>query len=260
MSARIDITTGLLFLVALVVVAVLLIHGPVPQDPAYHAFADQGTLFNIPHFQNVISNIPYVLVGIAGISLVARNEIPGGLAGLRLHYLLFFIGVTLVGAGSAWYHLSPSNASLVWDRLPMTIAFMAFFTAIVGEYYTVETGRRLLWPMVAAGLISVIYWHMTEQAGKGDLRPYAVVQFLPMLLIPLIVFIRPARLQPSSYLWGMMLCYLLAKIMELYDSEIYSMTGFMGGHALKHLVSAVGTGFYYLALKKRRVTMRHCHA
>lgn len=254
MPASIDKFTWLLIAVTLAVIVTLFLHGPIPQDTAYHAFADQKTLFNIPHFGDVISNVAFVLVGIAGITKIAGNDIPGGLPGLRLPYLLFFLGVTLTGAGSAWYHLSPSNQSLVWDRLPMTVAFMAFFSAMVGEYYSIRAGRRLLWPMIAAGLASVIYWHLTEQAGKGDLRFYAIVQFLPMLLIPLIVFFRPARLQPATYLWWLMFCYLFAKLLEIQDREIHTLTGFISGHTLKHLVSAAGTGFFYLALKHRRIT------
>lgn len=243
--------TGFIILATLAFVAVLTAIGPIPQDPAYHNFADQRTLLGIPNFPDVVSSLTYFLAGLAGIIITCKKVIPGGLPELRLPYLLFFAGVILTGIGSAWYHLEPSNSSLLWDRLPMTVAFMAFFAAIIGEYYSVQAGRRLLWPLIAVGLFSVIYWHLGEQAGNGDLRLYAVVQFLPMLLIPLIVYFRPDPLRPTRYLWWLMFCYLLAKILEFYDREIYTMTSLVSGHTLKHLVSAAGIVFFCLALKYR---------
>lgn len=251
MPATIDKLTGFIILAALVFAAVLAAVGPVPQNPAYHNFADQRTLLGIPNFLDVVSSMTYLLAGLAGIAISCKKVIPGGLPELRVPYLLFFTGVMLTGIGSAWYHLEPSNSSLSWDRLPMTVAFMAFFAAIIGEYYSVRAGRRLLWPLIAVGLFSVVYWHISEMAGKGDLRPYIMVQFLPMLLIPLIVYFRPDHLRPTRYLWWLMICYLLAKILELYDREIYTLTSLISGHTLKHLVSATGIVFFYLALKYR---------
>ena len=34
---------------------------PIAQDPLYHAFADQRALLGVPHFWNVVSNLPFVL-------------------------------------------------------------------------------------------------------------------------------------------------------------------------------------------------------
>lgn len=224
---------------------------PIPQDPAYHLFADQRTLFGIPNFWNVVSNVPYPIFGMMGLALLYSGTPAGGLPALRAVYLLFFTGVFLVGFGSAYYHLDPSNASLVWDRLPMTIAFMAFFAIIVGEYISVRAGKALLWPLVFLGMASVIYWHYTEQAGRGDLRPYAIIQFLPMLLIPLILLSDKPSLQPGKYIWWFLAAYLLAKVTEYFDTEIFKFHNLMSGHALKHVISALGPWFFYLALKQR---------
>jgi hypothetical protein len=37
-------------------------------------------------------------------------------------WTLFFAGVTAVGVGSTYYHLNPDNATLVWDRLPVSLS------------------------------------------------------------------------------------------------------------------------------------------
>ena len=237
-------------LAVLIIFPVFLL-GPIPQDPTYPLFADQRSLFGIPNFWNVVSNVPYLLFGMMGLALMLAGTTPGGLPGLRTAYFLFFTGVFLVGFGSAYYHLDPTNTSLVWDRLPMTISFMTFFSIIVGEYISVRMGKAMLWPLITIGIFTVIYWHYTEQSGQGDLRPYAIIQFLPMLLIPLILLTSKSPLQPGKYIWWFLAAYLLAKVTEYFDTEIFEFHSLMSGHALKHFISALGPCFFYLALKKR---------
>jgi len=226
---------------------------PIPQNPAYHRFADHRMIFGIPNFWNVISNLPFLLVGLLGMGGLARRELARGLPELRAVYWTVFVGVGAVAFGSSYYHWAPSNATLVWDRLPMTVAFMAFFAAIVGERIDVQAGRRLLVPLLAVGIGSVFYWHFGELRGTGDLRPYAVVQFLPMILIPLILILYPASVRSSGYLWLVLLLYGASKLAELWDSTIFHALGGLSGHSIKHLVAALGTCCFLLALQRRRV-------
>ena len=243
-----------LFAVALLVVIAVSFMQAIPQDTAYHDFIDKRTLYAIPNFWNVASNIVFVIVGLLGIvQLAVRQPVTGGLPELRTVYLVFFIGVFFTGFGSAYYHLDPSNATLVWDRLPMTLAFMAFFSMIVGEYLSPGVGRALLWPLLLVGILSIMYWYMTERAGHGDLRPYALVQFLPMLLIPMILLMFRGRLNGSLYLWAMIAAYVVSKIAEYFDADIFSAAGVLSGHGIKHIVAAVGTLFILLALRRRRI-------
>jgi len=211
----------------------LAVHGPIAQDPAYHAFADQRTLLGIPNFWNVVSNLPFLIVGAYGLALLLRGHGGGSLAFLRPAYAVFFGGVALVSFGSAWYHLNPNDATLAWDRLPMTLAFMAFFAAILGEHRHPALARRTLAPLLAAGVLSVIWWQAT-----GDLRIYALVQFLPVLLIPLIVLMYPSALPGGGWLWGLGAAYVAAKVFEFLDQPVYDLLGF-GGHAIKHVAAAL---------------------
>lgn len=233
------------------IVAMLLVP-PIPQDPAYHQFADRNAVLGIPNFWNVVSNLPFLLIGLAGLATCATFTAPGMLAELRPAYLMFFVGVGLIGPGSAYYHWHPDNAGLVWDRLPMTIAFMAFTALVVGENISAQLGRRLLWPLLAGGIASVGYWAVTETGGDGDLRAYALVQFLPMLLIPLILLWFPSRLQPDRYLWLMLLAYGLAKILEWLDQPIFELYAPLSGHGLKHLAAALGAYMFLLAVRRRQ--------
>ncbi len=242
-----------LIVISIVAITVALLLPPIPQDPAYHEFVDQRTLYGLPNFWNVVSNLPFVIAGLLGLLLLDRQSpVEGGLPELYPAYRVFFIGVLLTGFGSAWYHLAPTNASLVWDRLPMTLAFMAFFSMVIGEHLSAGLGRRLLWALLFAGVLSIVYWHITESAGRGDLRPYGLVQFLPMLLVPVILLMFRSRLDGTVYLWGMVVAYVVSKLAEYYDAEIYAVTGFLSGHSIKHIIAAAGTLFIYLALRNRQ--------
>jgi len=208
---------------------------PFPQDPAYHAFADRRSLAGVPNFWNVVTNLPFLLVGLFGLSRLGRLRRPA----LRTEFLLFASGVALVAFGSAYYHLAPSNATLVWDRLPMTVGFMALFTLVVRDRLSESIGRRALWPLLVLGASSVLYWYATELRGLGDLRFYYVVQFLPMLLIPLILLTgRGAGGLRAAWLWATLALYVVAKQAESHDLALYETTGLLSGHSLKHLVAS----------------------
>jgi hypothetical protein len=206
---------------------------PVPQDAAYHAFADQRRLLGIPNFWNVVSNLPFLLVGGWGLWQLAQRPRDAR----RPAAVVFCIGVMLVAAGSAWYHLAPTTPALAWDRLPMTVAFMALFAMVVEDRVSARVGRALLWPLVALGVASVLYWRWTEQSGAGDLRPYALVQFLPMLLLPLVLILY--RGHGAAGLWVALAAYAAAKLAEQFDAAILATSGWLSGHSLKHLLAAV---------------------
>jgi len=224
---------------------------PIPQNPQYHQFADTATLLGIPNFWNVASNILFLIVGILG--LLAHPLPPGRLPELQTPYTAFFVGIFLTGLGSGFYHWNPNNQTLVWDRLPMTLSFMAFLCIVIGEHISIRASRRLFWPLAILGVASVLYWQKTELDGHGDLRPYAVVQFLPMLLIPLILTWMPSRFSSVGYLWLAILAYGLAKLLEHFDHGLFRLLGFLGGHPLKHIAAASGAGLVYLALSRRRL-------
>jgi hypothetical protein len=226
--------TNLLILLAVSVCAMLaaLAMPRIPQDPGYHAFADRRVFFGVPGFLDVATNAAFLLAGAFGLSRLPRMQ------PLRPAYPVLCAAVILVAFGSAWYHLAPSDARLVWDRAPMTVAFMALFALVIGDGVSERAGKRMLWPLVLAGLASVAWWHLSEQRGHGDLRPYALVQFLPMAMIPLILILFGAGRLRMPLLWAALCAYALAKLAEHFDAEALALTGFISGHSVKHLLSA----------------------
>lgn len=221
---------------------------PIAQPLDYHAFVDQRTIGGIPNFWNVMSNLPFLLFGLMGVAEVARRKsLP-----LRPLYFTFFAGTCLVAFGSGYYHLAPSNETLVWDRLTMAVVFMAFFSIILAEYVNERLGRLAFVPLEIMGVGSVVYWHFTEMAGRGDLRPYGLTQFLPIVLIPIILIVFPARLWPARLIWAVLGTYVLAKLLEHFDAQVFALLGqVISGHSLKHVAAALGTYIFLLAVRRR---------
>lgn len=248
MKAKLNVKTAALLLITMVAVIAAFVHAPVPQDPRFHDFADQRTIMDIPHFWNVVSNIPFIVVGAAGMLWIAFRGRHTGLGPLYANGLLFFAGILLTGIGSSYYHHAPDNQTLVWDRLPMTVSFMAFFSIIIGAYISPRAAALLLWPLILTGLLSVAYWHLTENKGHGDLRLYFLVQFLPMLLIPLVLLLYRRRGKFELYLWLVILAYAVAKVLEAADHSIFGIGHVISGHTLKHVFSALAPALFLIVI------------
>ena len=146
----------------------LLLLLPIAQDQNYHQFADQRAIFGIPNFWNVVSNVPFLVVGAVGLRRFHRDAATA----------VFFLGVFLTGSGSSYYHWAPQDSTLFWDRLPMTLIFAALFALAIGERVSKAAGAVLLWPTLAVGVSSVLLWLWTD-----DLRLYFWRQFLPAFAV-----------------------------------------------------------------------------
>ena len=238
-------------------VAGVLALDPIPQDPNYHLFADARARFGIPNFNDVVSNVGFTLVGLCGFVFLmgGTRRVTFAHRSYAWPYVVFFIGVALVGLGSAYYHWAPSNERLLWDRLPMSIAFMAFCAAIVADRIDAKAGNSwVLVVLVALGLASLIYWHWTESLGRGDLRFYALVQFYPMVALPAVCWLFPEhRYTAGRFLVWVIAWYALSKVLEYYDGEVFDLLGHtVSGHTLKHVAATVATFVVLRMLLSRR--------
>ncbi len=221
----------------------------IAQDPAYHQFADTRPLLGIPNSLNVLSNVPFAIVGLAGLVAAFRMR-----SWERWPYATLFAGVAFTSIGSAYYHLAPDNWTLVWDRLPMTVGFMGLLTAVLAERVSARAARTLFVPLLVFGAASVVYWYWTEVRGVGDLRPYALVQFGSLLVILIALLASPSRYNDDHYFYLGLSAYVLAKVFEYADASIYSAGHIVSGHTIKHLMAAVGPWFLVVMLHKRAMT------
>ncbi len=230
---------------------------PFPQATEYHDFADQRLLLGLPHFWNVVSNLPFAAVGLFGFWWLLRRSGPtssafnGGTEWLA--YAVFFAGEVLTCFGSGYYHGGPTNETLVWDRLVFSLMLTSFFAIVVTEFVSARVGRLMLGPVVLLGIYSVLYWARTESVGQGDLRLYFAVQFYPLLAMPFLMLLFRSRYTHAWTFALMWVLYAIAKVAEIYDGPIYEWTGLWSGHTVKHVVAAVASYLPLYGLRHRRI-------
>ncbi|MBT3343687.1 MAG: alpha/beta hydrolase fold domain-containing protein [Gemmatimonadetes bacterium] len=241
---------GVLVGIATAIALMLGMAEPIPQSQEYHAFADTRSWLGIPNLFDVLSNLPFLLVGILGlrscIHHLSRDDI-------RIAWITLFAGVSLVSFGSAYYHWYPTDETLVWDRLPMAVGFMGLFVALLSEYVDRRLAGVLLWPAVLLGIVSVCYWAMTD-----DLRPYIWVQMVALITIPVVMALFRGGFTHAWLLAVALVWYLLAKVAEGLDGQIFALAGeTISGHTLKHLLAAAGCYCLYLMLDRRQPRLGH---
>ena len=239
---------------ALVICAVFAFIGPIEQDPLYHHFSDTRRWLGIENFGDVASNALFIPAGLYGL-WVLRTRAPDP---TRLPLAVFFIGVSLIAPGSAYYHWNPTNATLFWDRLPMSAAFMALTAAIITDRINAKIGVRVILPLlIAVGAASVLYWARTEAAGAGDLRAYGLVQYFPMVVIPFVLWLFPKDgVIGWKALGGLFVFYALAKGLDYFDHQVLALLGdVVSGHTLKHSFAALAPVSFVMNLRRSSVVV-----
>lgn len=241
------------YVVALVALLPLVLAGflgRVDLPASYHEFADQRALLHVNHGANVLSNLAFLAVGLAGLLRLAQAPPQVGRGAFRV----FFLGVATVALGSGYYHLAPNDSTLLWDRLPMTLAFVG---VLIGCLAVIVEARleRWLGPALVLGLGSVLHWRLT-----GDLRVYAWVQLAPLLVVPVVLVLYRERAEAARLarpLGLALVLYLLAKVAEVGDGPLFELTGgLMSGHTLKHLLAAASTASLLTLYPRRASTLR----
>ncbi len=168
--------------------------------------------------------------------------------------MIFFVGSIFAGLGSMFYHWNPSNFLLAVDRFPLSVVFMTFFSLMIIERIHFRAGLWLFPLLLLAGVSSVLYWIFTENLSQGDLRPYILIQFFPLLAIPLILLFFSASYPGQKWLWASLATYCVSKIFELTDRETFEFFhDQLSGHTLKHIFVGISLFFIILYLKARKI-------
>jgi predicted membrane channel-forming protein YqfA (hemolysin III family) len=247
----------LLLTVAVVIATIAHLLPPIPQPLAYHNFADQRGWLGIPNFGDVVSNLPFALVGIAGlIFLFGAGAREFSDPRERWLYVVMFASLILTAFGSACYHLAPGNARLVWDRIPIMMVFMALLAAVIAERVRVAAGLALFPVFEIVGVASVLTWRAGELQGHGDLRFYAAVQVYAILILLLALLFAPKYTRGAD-IAAVVGFYVLAKILEESDRQVFAVGHLVSGHTLKHLAAAAA-GYWILRMLQKRDLVSLC--
>jgi hypothetical protein len=201
-------------------------------------FADGRTILGIPNGLDVLSNLPFALVGLLGFV-----RLPRVVPELRREACTLYVALIAVLAGSSFYHLAPSAGRLLFDRLPITVAFMSVFALVLGDRVSPRLAHRLHPVLLLAAAGAALHWYFGgDSPGGGDLRPYALVQAVPLVALPALLVFFPGRLDERRLALAV-LFYGSAKLCELGDAWIWEQGGFVSGHTLKHLLAGVACFF-----------------
>jgi hypothetical protein len=142
--------------------------GPFLKTLTTEWYADNRPFLGIPNFLNVASNLAFLLVGVAGLVLCARAPRTTALPAWRV----FYAGMVLTCFGSAWYHLAPSDAAIVWDRLGMIVAFVGLAAAVIAESTRTAIPALPLSVALLFGTASVLWWRQLAAASATVLLPW----------------------------------------------------------------------------------------
>lgn len=241
----------------MVAVSALPFIAPIPQPVAYHDFADRRAWLGMPNAGDVLSNLPFALVGAVGFVCFLRRRSGAGTALItraeRTLHLYLCVGLVLTAIGSAYYHWAPDTPRLYWDRLPIALVFATLTAITLAERVSPLVGARTFTPLAMLAGGTVWWWRQSEIAGAGDLRAYVLSQFLPLIVLPILILGRRPRYTASWHVLLALAWYVPAKLCEHFDRGIFALTGeVISGHTLKHLFIAVALGWYVAWVMRRR--------
>lgn len=226
---------------ALVLLALL---GPAIAQPAdHHHFADQRTLWGIPCAWDVVSNLPFAFLGFIGLGWLGAAPALGRTQ--RACAALFFGGLVVTAACSAWYHWQPQDAGLAIDRLGMVYAFAGLLGLAVADRISNRAGLAMAAVVLVLGPLSVHAW-----AASGNVLAWCVLQFGGMALMLWLATLRPLEGALGLRLGAILMIYSAAKALELADHAVFDLTGqLVSGHTLKHIVASLAALPVMSALK-----------
>jgi hypothetical protein len=201
-------------------------------DP--YGFACDGPLFGVPHGANVLTNLPFLCIGLWALARLRRG---GGPAAADRNRVGLWVSVALLAFGSGAYHVYLTPATLAADRVCIS-AILAFAVAeILAVVWPALRRASVSFGLLALTELSVALWCLgATSLIYGGLQAVGSVA-MAWLAVRAWRTGRLSGLALRSLLLFIAL-YALAKVFEVLDDPICRWTGGLAGHPLKHLLSA----------------------
>ena len=237
------------FLIGLIILLLLAIFLPaIAQNQNYHNFIDQRTFFRIKNASNTLSNLAFIVVGLWGLINFFKNKYIKISNSFSVLLNLFFVSIILTGLGSSYYHLSPKDFTLVFDRLALSLTFAVILAMLASIRISERSGFHTLAELIILAPLSVLLWNY-----NGNLTPYAVLQFGGIVIIALTLLLTKAQKQSPCFT-SLIILYGFAKFTEFYDVEIFKLSqNLISGHTLKHLIASIAVLVFISPLKVKKI-------
>ncbi len=208
--------------------------GPVSQTSAYHQFVDVRVWCGVPRVGDVLSNAVMLCSGLFAATLLERARRDSRAGKTDWIFFVFMIGAFGTAIGSGFYHWAPSDARLVWDRLPMTIVLQASLALVIANRFGMALGENFLRVLLPLGVLSVVWW-----VARGDLLPYLVIRMGAGLCVMVLLL--------RGFSWRVDRWFVLALALdpvltwfEHHDSDVFWWTQqTVSGHTVKHVLAGV---------------------
>lgn len=233
---------------------------PILQPESYHDFADQRPFLGIPNFADVVSNLAILIPALLGCILALRSDAHTHFSSEfeRVLASLFFITLTATAFGSTWYHLAPDHHRLLFDRLPIGLAFTTMIAWLIAERTWLRaSGFLAMTPWILTGPACVLWWYYIAPApGLGDLRPYLALYVVIFLVSPLLLLL-PSSYSHAKSWWLVYLFFALGMAGDALDDAVFNaLNGLISGHTLKHVMMGIALGVLVRMLARRRLRFR----
>ncbi|KAG5045047.1 hypothetical protein JHK86_014453 [Glycine max] len=208
----------------------------IPRSPKHHQFVDMRNLLGVANTLNVMTNFPFLVVGVLGLVLALE----GGVFNISSQgevwtWALFYAGIAGVAFGSAYYHLKPDDHRVLWDTLPMMVAFSSLLSSLVVERLGQRIGLCCMFALNLAAFLCVVYERI-----YNDIRFCMMFQLTLPLAIPVIAVLYRSKYTHSRYWFISTGIYLLAKFEGATDRKLYHVNNYIiSGHSLEHLCLAL---------------------
>lgn len=219
---------------------------------SYHSFADSNSVCGIHNGLNVLSNLSFAFAGLLACFHYWKNKVTD------INLWIVALGAILVCFGSAYYHYTPSDHTLFWDRLPMSLVFSGILMYSIIELNLIPNIKNKIkfsLGYLFFSVICVVLWYAGSLSNTSILGPYVFLQFGGMALLMYMGYLAYNRGNKDLYkkIAGVIVCYLMAKIFEHYDGAVYMLTdALISGHTIKHIISAIAL---YIWLKPKNTLL-----
>ncbi|MDO5624972.1 MAG: hypothetical protein Q4G71_09810 [Pseudomonadota bacterium] len=216
----------------------------------YHDFADQRALWHMPNALDVLTNLPFAMLGV--FMLLRLHSLREQLSKAEWQLaVLTALGLVATALCSGVYHLRPDAAGLLLDRAGMGLAFAGVLGLAVATRISDRAGRAAALAIALLAPLAAVWDWQT-----ANMTPWVVLQGGGLLLLAALA-LRPLRPGAAAVaLWPVLALYGLAKGLELADGPVLAATqGLISGHSAKHLVAALAVWPVLRGLGRRAGTI-----
>ncbi|KAL9810074.1 hypothetical protein AtNW77_Chr5g0095571 [Arabidopsis thaliana] len=231
---------------------IMFITPKVPLDSfRHHIFADKRNFMGVPNTLNVMTNFPFLIVGVLGFVLcIGGSFFNISLNGEIWGWTLFYAGIASLAFGLLFIisnlMTTESSGTLC---LFILIAYSSLFSSFLVERAGEKVGLSCLILLLFISCLSVAYARVFN-----DLRLCMTFQLIPCLVIPVMAVLLPPKYTHSRFWLWATAAYTIAKIEGLADNKIYNANRYIiSGHSLEHLCSAVATLLLTIMLLYRSI-------